>query len=151
MSRPPQLSQFAPQLLEIIIALESRGFFGCGFTKLRQGNGFARFFLPDNGSFGAGLHTAGPAAAEVADIDDVLENLQGPDGAVDFTGTAQGASCRGDIDLTVRPDGQGFFRAFEAVSLAALDTDDGTIHSTLIQVENLDAGETGIDFPGVEK
>ncbi len=110
-----------------------------------KGNAGGCFRFEDDGPLGAGLDTGGAAAAEVADIDDSLLDLDGPDRAVRLAGAAERAGRLADDDLAQEPDGDGVVRAAKAIAFAALGAGDRSVNARFVDLDDFNSGEAAAD------
>lgn len=104
---------------------------------------------PRNGVFCAGLDAFGIPAAEIAHIDDLIEDVQGADRAVLLTRLAEIAASGGHIDLPLLSYGEGLLRTFHTIPFFTLKTYNRTIHTRFIKIQYLDSGQMVVDPPGV--
>ena len=107
--------------------------------------------LEGDGSLCAGLHTPRSSPAEVADVDEILEHLDGSDRTGLLADTAEGTERRMDGDLSVLSCRKGLLGTAQAVSLLTLAADDRAIDAGLVQICNFDPGLVVIDFSRMEE
>ena len=104
-----------------------------------------------DGPHGALVHAARLAAAQVADVDDVVIDLDGADGTAALALAAQHAQGgRGD-DLPQRSERQGGLGALEAVALPAEPADEGEIDAQRLDFNHLDSRRAAPYSPGAKK
>ena len=97
-----------------------------------QGNFFGDIGLVGYGVFGAGLHAARIAAAEVADINESIKKFDGADGAGFLTRAAEGTYGGRNDYLAFRTQGKGIDGTVHTVALLALLTDIRAVNAGFI-------------------
>lgn len=103
------------------------------------------------GSLCAGVYTPRSSPAEVADVDNILEHLDGSDRTGFLADTAEGTEHRMEDDLTVLSCRQGLLWTDQTVSLLALAADDRAIDTGLVQTYNFNPGLVMVYFPRMEE
>ena len=104
------------------------------FFNIFQGNFFGDIGLVGYGVFGTGLNTSRIAAAEVADVNESIEQFDGADGAGFFTRATEGTYGGRNDDLAIRAQGKGIDGAGHAVALLALLADNRAVNAGFIEV-----------------
>jgi hypothetical protein len=94
---------------------------------------FSLFGIESDGSFRTGFDTLRISPAEITDINNVLENLDGSDGAESFTGPAEVANRGRGNHLSQFSYGQSLFRAAQTEALLTLTAEHRAIYTDLIE------------------
>lgn len=121
------------------------------FFDISQRDVFCRIGLIGNRAFCAGLNTPGIVPAKIADIDKLLEQLDGTNRAGLFTGPAERTQGRGYSHLSLCPHTQGMGRTSQTVAFLTLPAGHRPVNTLFVQINHFDPGLSITDFSGVEE
>ena len=102
-------------------------------------------------SFCTGYDTFGCSSAEITYVYDSIEYLDRTYRTSLFTNSAKGAYCGRYNYLPPRTQGQGIFRTTQTIFFLTLYTDNRTIDTSLIKIQNFNPSQAVADLASMEK